>query len=176
MSRFSKKKNTPQLNSTKSFVSFDKNITEKKISDDETEETSQRNDNSNYKLLRTEPSLIVPNLEDLAAMTSFVNPEHTISFIANSTDLKEIKPATTPSLTAKLQSMSLNGQLKPNIINRNSNNYDKSNFSKAFQFLPNILSDNNQFPNRKNFHHKRIFLRYLTNKIYDFLRYFGNFI
>ena len=163
-----KKKNTPQLNPTKSFVSFDKNITEKKISDDETEETNQRNDNNNNnnnKLLPTEPSLIVPNLDDLAAMTSFVNPEHTISFIANSTDLKEMKPATTPFLTAKLQSMSLNGQLKPNVINRNSNNYDKSNFSKAFQFLPNILSDNNQFPNRKNFHHKRIFLRYLTNKI-----------
>lgn len=110
------------------------------------------------------PAVIVPNLN----ANSFVNPEHSMSFVNSANiELKDfVNKKTTVNTTvtaAKLQSFSMNGTLKqPNL---SKSNVDKSNFSRAFQFLPNILSDGNHFPNRRNFHHRRIFLRYLTTKL-----------
>lgn len=90
-------------------------------------------------------------------------------FEDTSADLKEASASKkSPSIQAsKLQSFSMNGELKQPAPKSKSrlNDADKSSFTGAFKFLPNILSDNNHFPNRKNFHHRRIFLRYLTNKI-----------
>lgn len=38
-------------------------------------------------------------------------------------------------------------------------------FGDSVQFLPSIQSDKDKFPNRKNLAHRRVFLRYVTNKI-----------
>lgn len=37
--------------------------------------------------------------------------------------------------------------------------------SSPEQFLPSIQCERGKFPNRRNLHHKRIFVRYITNKM-----------
>jgi hypothetical protein len=136
------------INQSKSFVSFD--LEEAKLS----------------STPPPPPPPHIPNLENLA-QNSFINPENTFVFEDANLELKEIvTPKKSPNAKSKLQSFSMNGRLKqPATVNSRFNDTDKSNFTGAFKFLPNILSDNNHFPNRKNFHHRRIFLRYITNKI-----------
>lgn len=137
-----KSKQKPPFNHSKSFTSIDTNLTDRR-----TVET----------LPSTPPIIVPPNLSSINS-NSFINREHLISFVATN-DLKVLNKKAPVN---KLQSFSMTGDLKPNM---SQSSMDKSNFSRAFQFLPNILSDSNQFPNRKNFHHRKIFLRYLTNKI-----------
>jgi hypothetical protein len=45
---------------------------------------------------------------------------------------------------------------------------EKINFSRALKFLPKIEhkeEEKNVFPNRQNFHYKRTFSKFLTNKL-----------
>jgi hypothetical protein len=38
-------------------------------------------------------------------------------------------------------------------------------FENQVQFLPSIQCEKDKFPSRRNLHHKRIFVRYITNKM-----------
>ena len=120
--------------------------------------------NNSYENEPTDPIDKVAFKSDFENSKSFLN--------VNESYLNSNKPPRTSKKMLRQNNTAPNRAKPKPYSSSNRNINDKSNknivypfFGSSVQFLPSLQCDKDKFPNRKNLHHKRIFLRYVTNKV-----------